>query len=166
MKFILFLLVCAGGGWYWYINNNQITEQDVRNFYQQEQAWLDAGNSKAMCDAVDEHFSAHITQKNLGGQVLTSDKAKYCADIEQLFAALKSLNDKMGGGVVFNQDLNLDKIEISSDKKIATVAIRSELRMGTESLLMMKITGEGDETFVKHNGKVLRLSADETAATQ
>jgi DNA phosphorothioation-dependent restriction protein DptG len=140
MKFILLLLVC-GGGWYWYTNNNQITEQDVRNFYQQEQAWLDAGNSKEMCDAVDEHFSARITQKNLGGQVITGDKTKYCADMEQLFATLKNLNDKMGGGVVFNQDLNLDKIEISSDKKIATVAIRSELRMGTDSLLLMKITG-------------------------
>ena len=46
------VLVCGG---------RQISENDVRKFYEQEAAWTAEGDAKKLCDAMDEKYSAEIT---------------------------------------------------------------------------------------------------------
>lgn len=161
MKILWILIACAAGGWYWLVGSRQISESDVQSYYTQELQWLDEGKSKEMCDSLDEKYSARMVQVSASGRVVEQfDKAKNCHATEVLFESVKKLNDTMGGGVVFNAQNNLNKIELSSDKKTATVSVQSILKMGTEKVLMMKMTSESTETFIKRNGKLLRLSAE------
>lgn len=160
MKILWILIACVAGGWYWFVGSRQISESDVQSYYTQELQWLDEGKSKEMCASLDEKYSSHMIQISASGRVVEdADKIKTCQALEALFESVKKLNDKVGGGVVTNAQDNLDKIEISSDKKTATVSVRSVFKMGTEQVLMMKMTGDITETFIKRNGKLLRLSA-------
>nr|WP_315494132.1 hypothetical protein [uncultured Rhodoferax sp.] len=161
MKIFLVLVACAVGGWYWFVGGRQISESDVRSYYTKELLFLDDGNSKEMCASLDEKYSSRMIQISAAGRVVEeTDKAKSCQAIEALVETVKKLNDQFGGGVVTNTEDNLDKIEISSDKKTATVSVRSIFKVGTEKVLMIKMTSNTTETFVKRNGKLLRLRAE------
>ena len=161
MKYFLLAAACALGAWFWLVGGRQITESDVRALYSQEAAWLDAAKPQAMCDVFDDQYAGRVT--TLTGEIKVFeviDKAKSCASLVKFFEVISSLNAKLGGAVVTNSDVNIDKIEISGDKKTATVTVRTEIRIGTEKALMMKMTTGSVDTLVKRNGQVLRLAAE------
>lgn len=161
MKIILVLIAFAIGGWYWFVGSRQISEGDVNGFFQQELQWLDDGKAKEMCASLDEKYTQHMTQVSMAGRVVEeADKAKSCQATEELFETVDKLKSQFGDSAGVEVSETLDQIDISSDKKTATVKVRSVFKMGTEQVLMMKITSETTETFVKRNGKLLRLSAE------
>lgn len=162
MRIVLALVAFVVGRWCWFVGSRQISESDVRSYYTHELQFLDDGNSKEMCASLDEKYSSRMIQISAAGRLVEeTDKAKSCQAIKALFETVKKLNDQVGGGVVTNTEDNLDKIEISSDKKTATVSVRSVFKVGTEKVLMIKMTANTTETFIKRNGKLLRLHAED-----
>ena len=161
MKWVLIGLAGALGAWYFWVGSRYISEADVRAQYQNEANWLDEGQHAKICDAFDDQYVGHIASVSAAGRVLeATDKTQSCAAIEAFFATLKKLNDKVGGGVVTNSNVTLEKVEISADRRTATVTVRSAVRVGTEKVLMMKMTSEGTDTLIKRHGTVYRLRAE------
>ncbi|MDP3650644.1 MAG: hypothetical protein Q8R67_03070 [Rhodoferax sp.] len=161
MKVILVMVAFAIGGWYWFVGGRQISETDVHGFFQQELQWLDDGKAKEMCASLDEKYTQRMTQVSMAGRVEDeADKAKSCQATEKLFETVDKLKSQFGDGAGVEVSEKVDSIDISSDKKTAIVKVRSVFKMGTEQVLMVKITSETTETFVKRNGKLLRLSAE------
>ena len=161
MKWVLIVLAGALGAWYFLVGSRYISEADVRAQYQSEADWLDQGQHARICAAFDEQYVGHIASVTAAGSVLeNTDKAQSCAAIEAFFATLKKLSDKAGSDVVTNSDVTLEKVEISADRRTATVTVRSEVRVGTEKMLMMKMTSEGTDTLIKRHGTVYRLRAE------
>lgn len=167
MKWVLIVLAGALGAWYFLVGSRYISEADVRAQYQNEANWLDEGQHAKICAAFDEQYVGHIASVSAAGQVLeATDKAQSCAAIEAFFATLKKLNDKVGGGVVTNSDVTLEKVDISADRRTATVTVRSEVRVGTEKVLMMKMSSQGTDTLIKRHGTVYRLRAEGKTSVQ
>jgi hypothetical protein len=161
MKAILMAMVCAAGAWYWFMGSRQISESDVQAFYAQEMQWMDESKGKELCGSIDDKYLSHVTTVSAAGRVQEeADKAKTCQALEKLFEVMAKLNNEMGGGVVLNLDANLDQTSISSDKKTATVKVRSIVRMGTEKVLIMKISSDSSESFTKRGGKLFRTGAE------
>lgn len=161
MKWVLIVLAGSLGAWYFWVGSRYISEADVRAQYQNEANWLDEGQHAKMCAAFDDQYVGHIASVTAAGRVLeATNKAQSCAAIEAFFATLKKLNDKVGGGVVVNSNVTLEKVEISADRRTAIVTVRSEVRVGTEKLLMMKMMSEGVDTLIKRHGTLYRLRAE------
>ncbi len=161
MKWILIVVAGALGAWYFLVGSSYISEADVRAQYQSEANWLDEGQHGKICAAFDDKYVGHIAAVSAAGRVLEdTDKAKSCAAIEAFFETLKKFNEKVGGGVVTNSDVTLEKVDISADRRTATVTVRSEVRVGTEKVLMMKMTSDSVDTLIKRRGTVYRLRAE------
>jgi hypothetical protein len=147
MKAILMALVCAAGAWYWFVGSRQISESDVQAFYLQEMQWMDESKGKELCGSIDDKYFSKYTTVSVAGRVQEeTDKAKTCQAMEKLFELMAKHNNEMGGGVVLNLNANLDQTNISSDKKTATVKVRSIL--------------DSSETFIKRGGKLFRTGAE------
>ena len=167
MKWILLGLAACLGAWYFLVGSRYISEADVRAQYQNEANWLDEGQPAKICAAFDDQYVGRIASITAAKGVLEeTDKAKSCAAIEVFFADLKKLNDKVGGGVVTNSVVTLEKIAISADRLTAVVTVRSEVRVGTEKVLLMKMTSKGTDTLIKRQGSIYRLRADGETSTQ
>ncbi len=167
MKWVLTVLVAGIGAWYFLVGSRYISEADVRAQYQNEANWLDEGQHDKICAAFDEQYVGHVASVTAAGRVLEeTNKAQSCAALETFFVTLKKLNDKVGGGVVTNSDVTLEKVVISPDRRTATVSVRSEVRVGTEKMLMMKMSSEGTDTLIKRHGSVYRLRAEGKTSTQ
>lgn len=161
MKMLLLIAAVVAGGWYWFIGGRQISEADVQAHYNQSLTWMDDMNQKAFCDALDEKYSGKSVSITAAGRLEeTTDEKTACESTEKLFATVKMMNEKVGGGIVTNYAVDILSTEISADKKTATVKEKSVLKIGRENQLMLKFSTQSTETFVKRNGKLLSLSSD------
>lgn len=164
MKWVLMVLVGGVAAWYFLVGSRYISEADVRAQYQNEVNWLDEGQHAKICAAFDDDYVGHVASEIPTGRVLeATDKAQSCAAIEAFVANIKKLNEKVGGGVVTNSDVTLEKVAISADRQTATVSVRSEVRVGTEKTLMMKLNSEATDTLIKRHGTVYRLRGEAKA---
>ena len=161
MKWVFIVLAGCLGTWYFLVGSRYISEADVRAQYQNEANWLDEGQYAMICAAFDAQYVGHIASVTAAGRLLEdTNKAQSCVAIEAFVTSLKKLNDKVGGGVVTNSDVVLEKVEISADRRTATVTVRSQVRVGTEKVLMMKMTTESTDTLIKRHGTIYRLRAE------
>ena len=118
MKLIILIIVFAAGGWYWFVGGRQLTEADVRKFYEKSQKAMDEGNAAALCALHAEKFTGHSVQ--IFGQERaekTTDRAESCASGEKLFSRIDELSEKLGKKVNFDLSTDIDSIVISADKK-------------------------------------------------
>lgn len=161
MKAVLVLIACAVGAWYWFVGGRQISEAEVRTFYQQEQEWLANNKPQELCDSMDVSYSQRVTQISVAGRVLDeADKAKNCEATKQLLAQVEEMRSKFGGAVEIESTNDLGEIVISRDKKTATVQVSSVFKMKMGRLSLMKASSKTEERFIKRNGKLLRLSTE------
>lgn len=167
MKWVLIGLAACLGAWYALVGSRYISEADVRAQYQNEANWLDEGQHAKICASLDEQYTGRVASVTATGRVLEeTNKAQSCAAIEAFFTTLQQLNDKVGGGVVTNSDVLLQKVVISPDRQTATVTVRSEVRVGTAKQLLMKLNSESTDTLIKRHGSVYRLRAEGNTLTQ
>lgn len=154
-------LACAAGCVYWYIGGRQITEADVHNFYRQENTWVEDRNGKELCTSIDAAYHGHMVASSSDGRrVIETDKAHACHDYEQMFVMLKALDGKVGGRLLTEMHQDVRKVDVSADKKTATVAVDGVFKAGMENLLLIKVSAKGTDTFVKRNGRLYRTSND------
>ena len=155
MKVLIVILAIVAGGWYWMKGSKSISEADVHAHYSAQIQALADRDTKKMCAAFDDGFSGSGTTVSAAGRVNESvDKAKACASLEEFFASAKKLEAQMPGGFQIDTEQHVQSIEISPDKKKATVAVKSVMKLGNPQMLLMKFTNEQTDTFVRKNGQL------------
>ena len=160
-RLVIVLVAAGAAAYYFLIMGSQLSEADVRAYYSTYQTHLDDGNAKAMCDMLADKYQEQSTISTSAGIVQDSNnKAQACEAYEKMFASMRDMSEKLKMPVVFNSVVNLDSIDIAPGKKQAVATGSSDLKMGTEKVLLTRTTATGTATFIKRYGKVQMLTSE------
>jgi hypothetical protein len=72
----------------------------------------------------------------------------------------QAMEEKLGQELFINMEHTIDSVVLSADRKSATVQMSSEIRIGTERRLYMKITESQTDTVIRRMGKVKFLASE------
>jgi hypothetical protein len=160
-RFIVLLAAAGAAAYYFLIMGSQLSESDIRKYYSTYQTHMDDGNAKALCDMLADQYQEQSTLSTTTGIVQdTNNKAQACEAYEKLFAAMRSMSEKLKMQAVINSAVTIDDIVIAPGKKQAVVTGTSDFKMGTEKLLLTRTTTTGTATFIKRYGKVQMLASE------
>jgi hypothetical protein len=90
----------------------------------------------------------------------TVTKEDACESTKKFFDMKAEMEEKTGQELFINTEYMIDSIELASDRKSAVVEVSSEIRVGTERLLLVKINGTQTDTVIRDAGKIKFLSSD------
>lgn len=167
MKMVLIVIACVAGGWYWFVGSRQISASEIESFYRQENEWFTDQKTKEMCAGLDDKYFQRTTQTSSVGRTIEEvDKAGACQAMTELVESVTALRSKFGAQVGVHIQEDVGQIQISEDKKGASVHVKSVFTMGIPQAQFVKISSEMDETFIKRNGKILRLRAEGTSTIE
>ncbi|NJD06618.1 MAG: hypothetical protein FIA97_08990 [Methylococcaceae bacterium] len=155
MNLLVLVLLVVGGGWWYFHGGRIITDTDVRDFYQLDEAALLSRNPDALCNFLAPDYSSEETAISLEGrQTETSDRAKSCEAYRQLFDSFEQIGAAMGGMVQLDHRYHIDSIAIAADRKSATASTTFKLDVAGS---IMNFEGSTVDTLIRRNGKMLLL---------
>lgn len=161
---ILFLILVATAGWWYFVGGRKLDDDLVRDYYlQSEQASLHHDH-EALCGMLSDDFTA-TSQVVLGPQRApssdTADKAKTCESWRDLFASWERLGEKMGGELQLDAAHEIHSIVLAADRKSAVVDISTQMDVaGT----IMNIRTRTTDQLIRRNGRVLMRRSEGTGS--
>lgn len=161
---ILFLILVATAGWWYFVGGRKLDEDLVRDYYQQSQQATLLHDHVALCGMLSENFTS-TSQLAMGPQHARSsdsaDKAKTCDNWRDLFASWQRLGEKMGGELQLDAGHEIHSIVLAADRKSAVVDVSSQLDVaGT----IMNIRTRSTDQLIRRNGRVLLLRSEGTGS--
>ena len=158
MKNILLLILVAIGAWWYFIGGRTISEENVRAFYQQQTHAMLSRDPELLCALLDDDFTTTGTIAAAGniGQD-SADKPETCEAYRNMYQNFADLGEKMGGMLQLGYFYDIHAIDISDDKKTATVEVSYRLDVGGS---LMNIRSNATEVLIRKNGKMLMLSSE------
>jgi len=163
MRIFFILAIIAGALWFYFIGGRTLDEQQVKNAYASYWSAFDSGDQKAACDLFAKEFSATIKTRAPTGMVNeTATKEAACKGITEFYAMKDSMAQKAGEELYVNIEYTVDGISIAPDKKSATARVTSEIRIGTEKRLFLKINEVQTDTLKRELGKTQFVATEGT----
>ncbi len=161
MRIPLLVILLCGALWYYFIEGRRMDEGRIRDAYALYWGAFYDDNRDAICNMFDKRFTATVTTMTPAGQVEeTANKEVACDGTKKFFDMKKDMEEKIGQELFINTEYTIDNIELAPDRKSAKVAVSSEIRVGTEQRLFMKINGVQTDTVIRDAGKIKFLSSD------
>jgi hypothetical protein len=161
MRRLLIFFLALAALWYYFVGGRRMDEAQIRTAYDRYWAAFYNDDRKAICDMFDNDFSAKITTETPKGAVTeTADRKRACEDTKQFFDMKDAMEAKLGQELYVNMEHTIDSIQLSADRKSATVEMSFEIRIGTEHRLFMKIAGSQTDTAIRRMGKVKFLNSE------
>lgn len=155
MKKILLVVLLAIGAWWYFVGGRTLSEEAVRDFYRlQEHATL-SRDPAALCSLLDKEFAASGMTTSGGSH---ADKGQTCDGYHAMYQGFESLGEKMGGILQLDYGYDIHSIQLSPNKKSATVDISYSLDVAGS---IMNIRSRATETLIRRNGKILMLRSEE-----
>ena len=157
---------CAAyGAWYAAIGGKRIDEEQVRELYQQYHAAFQREDAKAVCDMYDDKITGRFSSSSKAYPVKeTLDKASACSAVSDFYETKRKLEEKTGKALDTNFDVHIESIEISADRRTATVDVLTEMRIGTEQASIVDLRVHHIDKVTKNLGKVRFVQSDGTAS--
>lgn len=158
MKKVLLVGLVLAGAWWYFVSGRQLNEERVRTFYEHMERAQLSREPQAICALFANDFESSGAV-SMGGrtQQSTANRAQTCDSYVALYDNFEKLGEKMGGILQLDSWYEIHSIEISSDKKAATVDISTKLDVaGT----IMNIRSRSTDTLIRRNGKVLMLRSE------
>lgn len=163
MRNIFILALVAGALWFYFIGGRTLDEQQVKAAYASYWSAFDAGDQKAACELFAKDFSATIKTRTPGGAVTESaNQQDACSGVTKFYAMKDEMAKKAGVELYTNIEYTLDDIQIAPDKKSATARVTSEIRIGTEKRLFLKINEVQIDTLKRDLGKTQFVATEGT----
>jgi hypothetical protein len=161
MRIFLFAALLAGALWYGFVGARRIDEVDVYNAYNKYWNAFSDGDSKAVCGMYDGKYFAKTTTRTPAGPVEESaDKAQACRGTDSFYAMKKDLEEKAKVEMFVNVRYDIGEIEISADRKTAIVRLTTEIKLGTEQRLYLKISSVQTDTVIRDLGRTRFKSSE------
>jgi hypothetical protein len=160
-KFI-FLILVAGAGWYFFIHGRQVDEADVRQLYDQYWTAVNDGDAEKVCSFFDDEFKAVVITRAPDGRSMTENgtKTSACDGTNKFYELKKAMEQKSGVQLYINTEYNIDSITVEPGGKSATVHMTSELRIGTENRMFLRLREKQTDTVISRYGKPRFLTSD------
>lgn len=158
MKKTLLLAVFFGiAGWWLLVGGRRITEDQVRTFYQHQEAATLSRQPEALCAMLDDRFQSTGSVSMLGSQSKESqNKAQACAGLADLYQAWADLGDKMDGILQLDSDYTIHSITIAPDGRSAKAEVSISLDVGGS---LMHLHSRSTDTLIRSNGMVRLLQS-------
>ncbi|HJV53693.1 MAG TPA: hypothetical protein VJ652_19660 [Noviherbaspirillum sp.] len=153
MRIFLLIVLAAVALWYAVVGGRRIDESHVYALYDKYWGAFIEGDGKAVCELFDKRFAATVTTKTPAGDVEESaGKEQACEGTDKFYAMKRELERRTGVELFVNSEYAIDRIELSADRKTATVQLHTEIRIGTEQRLYLKMTETQTDTLVRKFG--------------
>ncbi len=159
MKKIIFLVLVATGAWWYFIGGRTLSEESVRSFYEQQQAATLKRDPEKICALLDKEFRAQEMDFSGNNVKAAMGKTEACDTTRLMYQSFEELGNKMGGPLQIDYSYTLHNIELSEDKKSATVDVSYSLDIAGS---IMNIRSRGTETIIQKLGKPLLLKSEFT----
>jgi hypothetical protein len=161
MRLPLLIILLCGALWYYFIEGRRMNETHVREAYALYWDAFHDDKRGTICNMFDKRFTATVRTMTPAGPVEeTATKENACEGTKKFFDLKAEMEEKTGQELFINTEYTIDSIELASDRKSAVVEVSSEIRMGTERMLLMKINGTQTDTVIRDAGKIKFLSSD------
>jgi hypothetical protein len=160
MKKVLLLVLVAGGGWWYFQGGRVLSEESVKDFYQQQAMATLNRNPEALCNQLaSDYQSSSVLISSEGRAKQEENKKQSCDALTGMYASFEELGEKMGGMLQLDYDYKIRKITISNDKKSAVVEASFTLDVAGS---IMNFSGSSVDTLIRRNGKVMVLRSEGT----
>ena len=161
MRKVLLGVLAAGAVWYLAIGGRELKEAHIYEAYNTYWSAFHDNNSEAACALFDPAYSAKIRTRTPAGSVEESaDQAAACAGVAKFHALKQQMEASTGQTLYFNSEFNVERIDITPDRKLARAQVRTEIRIGTEQRLFLKITEQRTDVFARSLGKTRITASD------
>lgn len=154
-KVIFVILVIAAAVWYFDIGR-KMTETSIRENYQSQREALNRFDAEPLCDAMDDEYRAAVTVRGSADGSKTMNKARACAELTRTLRRFKQLSERTGG--MIEPDFEIKSIELSANRKSATVELTNAMRLGDMTLSR----GHSVDHLIRRNGRILSASSEDT----
>lgn len=154
---VLLVIVIAAAVWYFDIGR-KMTDASIRDSYRTQLEALNQFDAQPLCAALDEHYTANVTVRGSTAGPKTQDKTGTCADLTRTLHRLKLLSDRTGGMLEADFELEIESLQLSTDRKSATVEISTAMRLGDMTLSRSRSV----DHLIRRNGRILSASSEDT----
>lgn len=157
MTKVIVLLVLAGFAWWYFDAGRRMTEVEIRAAYDTDMDALRRFDADALCDRLSSDFSAEQTTRQ-GGQSVEQHygKTELCEQFHQSVDTMKRLSAASHGRFTLDIQQDIKEIELSVDRKHATVQTVSTIRLGDMTLARDRST----EHLIRRNGRILSTGGE------
>ena len=157
-KVIVLILVVGYGVWFAAIGGKQINEDQVWKLYQQSRDAFSNRDVKAYCGMISDDMSGEIEvispASRTGKNVISVNKEMLCSSLDEFHQNKEKIEKATGKEIYFSILQKLNSVSISSDKKVATTEVESELRMGIEGgALILSVKSYQTDEIRRNFGK-------------
>jgi hypothetical protein len=158
LKLVLAIIGLAVGGWYFVIDGSKLDEAMVRAFYEQQQHAILSRNPEALCKQFASNAVINTETLMMGQtQAQTLTKKTACDATRESWKSFEAMGEKAGGILTIEYDYKIDSIQISANKKSATVVTSNTLKMG-EAFMQFRTTAT--EELVRNYRQVQLARSD------
>lgn len=156
VKWIL-LVILACAAWWYFDYSHRMTETQIHAAYAADLDAMRRFDADALCKRMSDDFSSEETASQ-GGQSTQrhDDKNSSCKRLRQSLIGMQRLNAATGNMMELEFELEVKSIELSVDRKHATVEIASTARLGDMTLARERTT----EHLIRRNGHILSTDAE------
>ncbi len=157
-KLVLTIVGLAVAGWYFVIDGSKLDEAMVRTFYEQQQHATLSRDPEALCKQFASTAVINTETLMMGqtqAQILNNKTA--CDATRDAWKSFEAMGAKAGGILTIEYDYKIDSIELSANKKRATVVTSNTLKMG-EAFMQFRTTAT--EELVRNYRQVQLARSD------
>ncbi len=155
MKKLLLLAAVAGGvgGWWTLVGGRQLTEAQVRQFYEDQLTATLKREPETLCAQLDKRYEL-VSVTLVGGRELseTLGRDAACEHTRAMYQSFETLGAKMGGILQLDVEQTVHTVSVAADRKSATVDVSYTMAVGGS---LMHIRSRATEVVIRRNGTLL-----------
>ncbi|MBL8404817.1 MAG: hypothetical protein JNL16_09790 [Dechloromonas sp.] len=145
----------AFGIWFVVIGGKKIEEKHIYDLYNEYTAAFASEDAKKVCDMFDDKVTGHFQSTSRSMPVRPSiTKSAACSSVDEFYQSMRKLEEATGQELYANFEYTIKNIEISPDKKTATVNVLMEMRVGTENGALLDMRSNQTDVINRNLGKV------------
>lgn len=159
IKIVMAVVGLGAALWYFAIDGSKLDEAMVREFYEKQQHAVLSRDPEALCKQFASK-GVFTTETVMMGQTQadTLNQKSACDNTRKTWKTFEAMGEKAGGILTIEYDYKIDSVEISANKKRATVVTSNTLKMG-ESFMQFRTTAT--EELVR-NYRVVQLAKSDS----
>ncbi|WP_199097921.1 hypothetical protein [Dyella sp. ASV21] len=160
MRKLILLLILAGLSWWYFDYSRRMTEAQVREAYTLQIDAIQQFDAQRQCAQIADDFQGNQVVRQ-GSQSIEKhyDKKGLCTLITHATEMAQRMSAATGGMLELKVDIEIKSIELTTNRKQATVQTVSTVRLGDMTLSRDRATDQ----WIRRNGRVLVIGSDSKA---
>ncbi|MCM5682626.1 hypothetical protein M8A51_24100 [Schlegelella sp. S2-27] len=159
MRVLVLLLILAGVGAYYWKDRREISETKISRYVRAHVDAMQRKDAEALCNQLAPDFQGNYLRVAGGSlQAQQIDRKQSCQNLQEFFDLKISMDRTLPAGSEYAVDysINVDRIDISADKKQATVQTRSRLNLAN----LMTVDSTTTDTLRMLDGAVVMQASE------